>query len=348
MAMEFGKLNFAVGFNRTSAFPLDANSYFEELTAAETAAAGAAEVGSSDSAYYIGQILIVKDATKGVGLYQIGADKTLVKFGQASSADELTSDLKTLKARFEKLVAGLPVTEGTDGSFTLLEPSESIPLGFFSKAEKDKLAGIEAGAEVNKVASIKVDGVEVKPVAKVVDVAIAGKYDSNGSIVKSETGTAITGTISPITTIDGTGDLPSWNEGSFTANTPTAIDTTKFNKGSCVFPTLTGASIATKPVSQFATAGLTASVDAEETLVFVDAATASAVTDVTIDGGKLNGGSYTAPSLEDGFYTAGTAAQYEEGTLNPGSLPTTKNVTPTFTGDKFGFQGSEITAHKAE
>lgn len=27
MSMDFGKLNFAVGFNRTSAFPLDANSY---------------------------------------------------------------------------------------------------------------------------------------------------------------------------------------------------------------------------------------------------------------------------------------------------------------------------------
>ena len=55
MAMEFGKLNFAVGFNRTSAFPLDANGYFESYEAAVTAVAGAAEVGSSDSAYYFGQ-----------------------------------------------------------------------------------------------------------------------------------------------------------------------------------------------------------------------------------------------------------------------------------------------------
>ena len=38
MAMDFGKLNFAVGFNRTSAFPLDANSYFESYDAAVTAA----------------------------------------------------------------------------------------------------------------------------------------------------------------------------------------------------------------------------------------------------------------------------------------------------------------------
>ena len=98
MATEFGKLNFAVGFNRTSAFPLDANSYFENYADALTAASGAAEVGSSDSAYYIGQILIVNDKSetdnKGLGLYQITASKTLVKFGQASSADEIGEVLR--------------------------------------------------------------------------------------------------------------------------------------------------------------------------------------------------------------------------------------------------------------
>nr|DAG50500.1 MAG TPA: hypothetical protein [Caudoviricetes sp.] len=59
--IDFGKLNFAVGFNRTSAFPLDANSYFEDYNEAVTAAAGAAEVGSANSAFYIGQIIIVND-----------------------------------------------------------------------------------------------------------------------------------------------------------------------------------------------------------------------------------------------------------------------------------------------
>nr|DAD76574.1 MAG TPA: Head fiber protein [Siphoviridae sp. ctOkv13] len=102
MSMDFGKLNFAVGFNRTSAFPLDANSYFESYTDAVTAAAGAAVVGSSDSAYYIGQLIIVNESGK-FGLYQIGADKTLVKFGQASSADDLKSQLDELKARVDGL-----------------------------------------------------------------------------------------------------------------------------------------------------------------------------------------------------------------------------------------------------
>ena len=102
MSMDFGKLNFAVGFNRTSAFPLDANSYFESYTDAVAAAAGAAVVGSSDSAYYIGQLIIVNESGK-FGLYQIGTDKTLVKFGQASSADDLKSQLDALKARVDGL-----------------------------------------------------------------------------------------------------------------------------------------------------------------------------------------------------------------------------------------------------
>lgn len=102
MSMDFGKLNFAVGFNRTSAFPLDANSYFESYTDAVAAAAGAAVVGSSDSAYYIGQLIIVNESGK-FGLYQIGANKTLVKFGQASSADDLKSQLDALKARVDGL-----------------------------------------------------------------------------------------------------------------------------------------------------------------------------------------------------------------------------------------------------
>ena len=173
MSMEFGKLNFAVGFNRTSAFPLDANSYFENYDNAVTAAAGAAEVGSSDSAYYVGQLIIVKDTTKGVGLYQISADKKLVKFGQASSADELTADLAALKGRFNNLVRDLPVTEGEDGAFTLLEPSESIPLGFFKNEEKTKLAGIEAGAQVNKIESVKVNGTALDITEKAVDIDLS-------------------------------------------------------------------------------------------------------------------------------------------------------------------------------
>lgn len=161
MAMEFGKLNFAVGFNRTSAFPLDANSYFEDYDSAVTAAAGAAEVGSADSAYYIGQVIIVKDATKGVGLYQINAEKELIKFGQASSADELTEAVNALQARCTTI----------EGKLILATAEKD---GFLSKEDFSKLTAIEAGAQVNKLESVKVDGAALEITEKAVNIDLAG------------------------------------------------------------------------------------------------------------------------------------------------------------------------------
>ena len=160
MSMNFGKLNFAVGFNRTSAFPLDANSYFENYNAAVAAAAGAAEVGSADSAYYIGQLLIVKDTTEGVGLYQINAGKTLTKFGQASSADELASKISALETRCS-------VIEGK----LILATTEKD--GFMSKEDKAKLDGIAEGAQVNVLEGVKVDGTELEIVDKKVNIDLS-------------------------------------------------------------------------------------------------------------------------------------------------------------------------------
>lgn len=161
MAMEFGKLNFAVGFNRTSAFPLDANSYFEDYASAVTAAAGAAVVGSADSAYYIGQLLIVKDETAGVGLYQINAGKTLTKFGQASSADELATKVSALEARCTTI----------EGKLILATADKD---GLMSKEDFAKLTAIEAGAQVNKIESVKVDGAALTITDKAVDIDLAG------------------------------------------------------------------------------------------------------------------------------------------------------------------------------
>lgn len=161
MAMDFGKLNFAVGFNRTSAFPLDANSYFESYDEAVTAAAGAAEVGSADSAYYIGQIIIIKDAAKGVGLYQISAAKELVKFGQASSADELAEAVSALQTRCTTI----------EGKLILATTEKD---GFLSKEDFAKLQGIASGAQVNKLESVKVDGTALEITDKAVNIDLAG------------------------------------------------------------------------------------------------------------------------------------------------------------------------------
>lgn len=186
MAMEFGKLNFAVGFNRTSAFPLDANSYFEDYNAAVTAVAGAAEVGSADSAYYLGQIIIINDkstANKGLGLYQItgtaGAG-TLTKFGQATSADELGERLTAVEGQITtingKLVAATQLADG-----------------LMSKEDKKKLDLIAENAQVNTIEGVQVDGVDLTPDSnKKVNVALANTYlkksDAESTYVAKEEG----------------------------------------------------------------------------------------------------------------------------------------------------------------
>lgn len=168
--ISFGKLNFALGFNRTNAFPLDANSYFEDYAEAVAAAQTAAAVGSSDSAFYIGQIVIINDTkastddytNQGIGLYQItgtAGNGTLTKFGQAASAEELT-------AEFEKLKSRVTVIEGK----LILATNDRD--GLLSKEDKAKLDTLTA----TKIDKIQVDGTEVTPVNKTVNIALEGTY----------------------------------------------------------------------------------------------------------------------------------------------------------------------------
>lgn len=86
--------------------------------------------------------------------------------------------------------------------------------------------------------------------------------------------------------------------------------------------------------SQFATAGMIASVDAEETLVIADASKAAALT-----GTGFNAGSYTAAQFNAGKLPELGAAQ----TVVTGIASATSTA-PVFTGDKFGatFAGSEV------
>jgi len=76
MAIDYGKLNFSVSFNPTSAFPIDARCYFESLADAERAAATAEYAGSSNTIYYYGQnIVVVENNT--ASFYIIQPDGTL-------------------------------------------------------------------------------------------------------------------------------------------------------------------------------------------------------------------------------------------------------------------------------
>lgn len=167
MAMEFGKLNFAVGFNRTSAFPLDANSYFESYAAAAAAVRGAAEVGSSDSAYYLGQLIIIndktEDANKGIGLYQItgvAGAATLTPFGKATTADELGQQVSALQSQITEI----------NGKLILADAAHD---GFISKGDFTKLQGIAEGAQANVIESVKINGQALTPVNKAVNIDLS-------------------------------------------------------------------------------------------------------------------------------------------------------------------------------
>lgn len=180
MAMEFGKLNFAVGFNRTSAFPLDANSYFESYADAVAAIKGAAEVGSSDSAYYLGQLIIVNDKTdaadKGIALYQItgvAGAATLTKFGKAASADELGEKITALQNSITEI----------NGKLILADADHD---GFLSKEGFAKLEGIAEGAQVNVLEGVQVNGKDVAIVGKKVNIDLSRYVEKDGDKVLSD------------------------------------------------------------------------------------------------------------------------------------------------------------------
>lgn len=180
MAMEFGKLNFAVGFNRTSAFPLDANSYFESYADAVAAIKGAAEVGSSDSAYYLGQLIIVNDKTdaadKGIALYQItgvAGAATLTKFGKATSADELGEKIIALQGSITEI----------NGKLILADADHD---GFLSKEGFTKLEGIAEGAQVNVLEGIQVNGKDLAITGKKANIDLSGYVEKDGDKVLSD------------------------------------------------------------------------------------------------------------------------------------------------------------------
>lgn len=102
MATNFGKLNFSTSFNPTSAFPIDARTYFESLVSAQEAAATAEEAGSANTTYYYGQILVVNEGGS-VAAYQITPAKTLQKLAATTPSGDLAHDVLELQGKVSAL-----------------------------------------------------------------------------------------------------------------------------------------------------------------------------------------------------------------------------------------------------
>lgn len=159
MAMTFGTLDFAVAFNRQTAFPLDAKSYFESLEAAQTAAASAQEAGSSETTYYYGQQIAVVESGKAT-LYVIQPDKTLKEVGGNILIDENAfvkgEDGKLSLLGFADAVGGAQLVKTEDGKVSWVKPDTTTVEGLSTAIESLKTTvGDDKSGLVKQVADNK-------------------------------------------------------------------------------------------------------------------------------------------------------------------------------------------------
>ena len=136
MSMDFGVLDFAVGINRLTAFPLDPKSYFESYDAAVAAAATAEPAGSTNTVYYYGNPVVVVENGK-AKIYQIQPDKTLSGVGEEIVINQnvFTKDAegKLSLYGFATAVAGAQLTVGADGKLSWVKPDTTTVEGLSTK-----------------------------------------------------------------------------------------------------------------------------------------------------------------------------------------------------------------------
>ena len=159
MAMTFGTLDFAVAFNRQTAFRLDAKSYFESLELATAAAASAQEAGSSETTYYFGQTIAVVENGKAT-LYVIQPDKTLKEVGGNILIDENAfvkgEDGKLSLLGFADAAGGAQLVKTEDGKVSWVKPDTTTVEGLSTSIESLKTTvGDENSGLVKQVAENK-------------------------------------------------------------------------------------------------------------------------------------------------------------------------------------------------
>lgn len=189
MALDFGKLDFAVAFNRQTAFPLDARSYFESLESATAAAATAQAAGSSETTYYFGQTIAVVENSKAT-LYVIQPDKTLKEVGgnvvinENVFAKDENGALSLLG--FASAVGGAQLVKTEDGKVSWVKPDTTTVEGLSTAIESlkttvgDETKGLVKQVNDNKAAIAKLNGTSAEEgsVAYQIAQVIAGADES--------------------------------------------------------------------------------------------------------------------------------------------------------------------------
>lgn len=95
MSLNFGKGNLSIAYNPTSAFPIDARTYFEDIPNGKTAyeqaleaAKGAEEVGSTNTKYHYGMKLLVNQ-DGAYTWYQISESGSLIAESGSVDVDSI-------------------------------------------------------------------------------------------------------------------------------------------------------------------------------------------------------------------------------------------------------------------
>ena len=203
--IDFGKLNFSVSFNPTSAFPLDARYYFDSKTAADTAAAGAVEVGSADSTYYIGENIVVVE-NNAATMYLIGPDKKLHPVGRVYIGDDKTiviGENNTIAIKgFAEAIENQQLRKKADGTLEWFTPDNSTVEGLTSsvgqlktdvKGLQDKVGNDGKDGEAKtglykEVADVATDLADNYYDKTAIDGKVAGVFHFKGTASKYENG----------------------------------------------------------------------------------------------------------------------------------------------------------------
>lgn len=175
---EFGKLNFSVSFNPTSAFPLDARSYFESLTQATAAAATADVAGSSTTTYYYGQTVVVVENSVAT-LYIIQPDKTLKEVGSVPVGDGKSITVEDGKIKivgFDAAEVGAQPRKKADGTVEWVKPDTTTVEGL-----QTLVSGLESDVETLQIGKADASSVYTKTE---IDGKLSGVYHYKGSVAK--------------------------------------------------------------------------------------------------------------------------------------------------------------------
>ena len=166
---NFGKLDWALEFNRTGKFPLDRSSMFgsyaDALAYAKQDGSDARKIGGTS---YVGQIISVfgpgvDGETNEIAAYiitAVGSGASLMKFAQSSASGNVEEEIQKLAARITEVEGKLKVASAEAD-------------GLLSKEDFAKLLGIAAGAQVNVIESVKVNGEALEIADKAVNIDLS-------------------------------------------------------------------------------------------------------------------------------------------------------------------------------